>query len=104
MPDDADAATAGEFLDEEEEEAVTQASSVFGTIEVLVIETAAKVLLLLLQGCLYDFLSDEDDGKGEEDAERLQGEEAGLAVSGSTRQAVGESRSILCLARRWLRM
>jgi len=93
-------------------------SSDFGTIVVRMIETAGLLLLVLLlvllllteeKQCLRlllkDFLSEEDEGSGDEDPERLllpaalpQGE-AGL-VSGSARQAVGVSKSILCLTRR----
>ena len=89
-------------------------SSDFGTIVVRMIETAGLLLLVLLlvllllteeKQCLRlllkDFLSEEDEGSGEEDPERLLTPpgEAGL-VSGSARQAVGVSKSILCLTRR----
>ena len=75
----------------------------FGTIDVRMIDTATLVFLT-------DFLSDEEDGSGEEVAERLPfpdppaaaagGDDEDLAYSGSTRQAVGVSKSILCLLNR----
>ena len=74
----------------------------FGTIDVRMIDTATLVFLT-------DFLSDEEDGSGEEVAERLPfpdppaaagDDDEDLAYSGSTRQAVGVSKSILCLLNR----
>lgn len=75
----------------------------FGTTEVRMMDTATALVFLT------DFLSDEEDGSGEDVAERLPfpdpaaaaaGDEEDLAYSGSTRQAVGVSKSILCLLNR----
>ena len=77
----------------------------FGTTDVRMMDTATLEFLT-------DFLSDEEDGSGEEVAERLPfpdpavvavaaaGDDEDLAYSGSTRQAVGVSKSILCLLNR----
>ena len=77
----------------------------FGTIEVRMMDTATAPLVFLT-----DFLSDDEDGSGEEVAERLPfpdppaaaagDDDEDLAYSGSTRQAVGVSKSILCLLNR----
>ena len=88
----------------EEEASMAETEMVdFGTTEVRIIETATP------EFCDCDltsfFPSDEDDGKGDEFPERLlfpfpviqAAGDADLEYSGSTRQAVGVSKSILCL-------
>jgi hypothetical protein len=47
-----------------------------------------------------DLFSDEEDGKGDADPDRL----VPFPASGSTRQAMGVSKSMLCLTNKWLRM
>ena len=86
-------------------------SSAFGITEVLMMETAGLLpflslllLLLLLKQCLTVFLSEDEEGNGEDEVERQEGDEAPWWNSGSTRQAVGVSKSMVCFASRWFRM
>ena len=71
----------------------------FGTTELVrIIETATVFCC-----CdLTSFLSEEEDGNGEDVPDRLfpfpyDGDAVDLEYSGSTRQAVGVSKLILCL-------
>lgn len=84
-----------------EDEVMLSSTLVVTCTEVLVMDTAGVPLLLLLkQSLALVFFSEDEDGSGEEDPDLLSFEEK----SGSTRQALGVSRSMLCLAIKWCLM
>ena len=74
-------------------------STLVVTTDVRMIDTDGLLLLLLAKLCLVfkfnDFFSEDDEGNGDDDPDRQ--------CSGSTKQAVGVSRSILCFVNRCLR-
>ena len=76
-------------------------STLVVTTDVQMMDTDGLLLLLLLLAklCLVfkfnDFFSEDDEGKGDDDPDRQ--------CSGSTKQAVGVSRSMLCFVNRCLR-